>query len=216
MVTKSTAAPLLLAWSRNSGTHAAPAVDGPPTRSLGSIAFDRLCRDVIKFEIGLLVSALEETRQIGLVPDLEVPASDLFDAVALAQMRDERRDEVRPAVQPRMRRVAVPMEDLVLGCLQRLGREAQLDERLDLLRQQSVVQLVDLGPIVDRLAVLHPHGAEHVVENGVETDVPKSEFVDRNLQLRLAVVTDEGAGIVRSRPNDRKSGRSACPASPGR
>ena len=36
--TSSTAAPLLLTWARNSGTHAAPAVDGPPTLSVGSIA----------------------------------------------------------------------------------------------------------------------------------------------------------------------------------
>ena len=72
------------------------------------------------------------------------------------------------------------LSDVFSAC----GREAELDERLDPHAEEGVVQLVDLRPVVDRLAVDDLHGAEVVVEDGVEADVTKAELVDRDLELR--------------------------------
>src|SRR5688572_1380108 len=67
--------------------------------------FDCLRGDVVQLEIGLLVSALEEAGEVRLVPDLEIPAANLVGAITLAQVCHERADQVRPAIEARMRRI---------------------------------------------------------------------------------------------------------------
>src|SRR5206468_4525561 len=103
---------------------------------------------LIKVEIGLPVGLLPEAVEVGLVPYLEIPAAHLVLAVALLEMADEGGDQVVPGLGLRMRGIAVPPEDFVFGGLQRLRREAQLDEWPDPPREQVVVKLVDDGPVV--------------------------------------------------------------------
>ena len=62
--------------------------------------------------------------------------------------------------------------------------------------QQVIVELVDFGPVVDGLAVFDVDRAQYVVEDRVEADVAEAEFVDGSLELCLAVVADQCAGIV--------------------
>ena len=59
--------------------------------------------------------------------------------------------------------------------------------------QQVVIELVDLGPLVDGLVVLDLHRSEKVVEDGVKADVAKAKFLRRDLELRLAILPNEGA-----------------------
>src|SRR6185436_3376161 len=83
------------------------------------------------------------------------------------------------------------------GSRQRLRRESQLDEGPNALREQAVIELIDLLPVVYGSPVDHAHRAQHVVEDGVKANVAESELVDCRLQLRLTVGPDQGAGIVR-------------------
>ena len=112
-------------------------------------------------------------------------------------MADEGGDEVVPRLRLGMRGIAVPPEDLVFGGLQRLRREAELDEGLDSLGEQVVVKLVDAGPVVGHMPV-RPllHRAERIVKDGVEADVAKAEFVDGDLELTLSVVATHRTGII--------------------
>ena len=72
-------------------------------------------------------------------------------------------------------------------------RETELDERLDVLRQQIVVELVDLRPVISQLSVLDSHRPQHVVKDRVESDVAKAELVRDELELRLAVSANQRA-----------------------
>jgi hypothetical protein len=44
--------------------------------------------------------------------------------------------------------------------------------------EEVIVELINLGPVIGRFAILDPKRAKHVVEDGVETDIAKSQFVD--------------------------------------
>src|SRR6185437_689444 len=104
--------------------------------------------EIIKGEIGRLVGLFPEAIEIGLVPYLEIPAAHLLPAVALFEMADESVYERAPHLRHRMRGVALPPENAVVGRLERLGSETELDERLDVLGQELVVELVDAGPVI--------------------------------------------------------------------
>ena len=85
---------------------------------------------------------------------------------------------------------------LFFGCGQRFRREAQLDEWLDVTCKQIVVEAVDSRPVVNGLAILDADCLQHVVKDGVEPDVAEAELVDGDLELRLAIVAYEGAGVI--------------------
>ncbi len=164
---------------------------------LGVDRLDRARGVFVQPEIGRLVGLFPEAVEIGLVPDLEEPAAHLRLAVALLDVGDEGGDEAAPSLRLRVRGIAVPPEDLVVGRLQRLGREAQFDEGLDVTCEEVVIELVDGGPIVSDAPVWSLlHRAERVVENGVEAEVAKAELVDRGFELRLGIVAAHRAGII--------------------
>jgi hypothetical protein len=73
-----------------------------------------------------------------------------------------------------MRSVALPVEDRLSGRRHRLRCEAEFDERTDALRQQIVIELVDLAPVVHRAPVDDTNRAQHIVKDVVETDVTKT------------------------------------------
>jgi hypothetical protein len=106
----------------------------------------------------------------------------------------------QPAPQSRigMRGIALPVEDRLLRRPHRIGREAELDERPDLLRQQRIIELVDLRPVIDDPRIRLAHRAEDIVEDVVEADVAEAELVDRGLELRLAVAADQRAREIRA------------------
>jgi hypothetical protein len=151
----------------------------------------------VEVEIGLLVGLLPEAVEIGLVPDLEVPAAHFRRAIALEQVAREGVDQRHPALGLGVRGVAGPVEDLLVGGLQRQRCEAQLDEGLDAPRQQRVVEPVDAAEVEAQTAAgVARHGLEHVVEDGVKAQVAKAQFVHCGLELRQRVLAQQGAGIV--------------------
>jgi hypothetical protein len=99
-----------------------------------------------------------------------------------------------------MRDITLPIENLVVGRFHGVQCESQLDKWLDATRQQVIVELVCFGLVVDVLAVFHSHRSHYVVEDRIETNVAEAEFIDRSLELRLAVVANEwrdaGAGAA--------------------
>src|SRR6267142_490128 len=85
---------------------------GDPGRSCGGRTsdpqgrIDRLDRPrghVVEIKVRLLVGALPKTREIGFIPDLEIPGAYLVATVALLNMVDESRHEVPPARGVRVR-----------------------------------------------------------------------------------------------------------------
>ena len=76
--------------------------------------------------------------------------------------------------------------------------EAQFDKWSDVPGQQVIVKLVDLGPVINRLAVLDSDSTEHIVENRIEPNAAKPEFVGDGLELQMSVVMDQSIEEVRA------------------
>ena len=171
----------------------------PADAQLRVDGFDRPGTILVELEIGLLVGLLPKTVEIGFIPCLEEPAAHLGRAVALLEMANKGVDQRVPRLRLRVRGIAVPPEDLVLRRLQRLRREPELDERLDAAGEQIVVEPVDARPVIADPAVgTLFHGAQCIVEDRVETDVPEAELVDGGLKLGLAVGAAQRARIIRT------------------
>jgi hypothetical protein len=77
------------------------------------------------------------------------------------------------------------------------GREAEFDKRPDVPGQQVVIELVDLRPVVDSLSIFDAHRSQHIVKDGVKTDIAKAEFIHGDkLELRLAVIANQRSGVI--------------------
>src|SRR5271157_5834760 len=87
--------------------------------------------------------------------------------------------------------IALPIEDLVVGRLHRVRREAQFNKWLNAPREQVIIELVDLCPVIGDFAVLESDGAQNVVEDGMEANVAEAEFIDSLFELQLAVIANE-------------------------
>ncbi len=69
----------------------------------------------------------------------------------------------------------VPEGVIIQARGQRLGHEADLDKRPHAVGQQAIVDLIDIGPVVDRVALcVLAVDAILIVEDGVEADVAKA------------------------------------------
>ena len=154
------------------------------------------CSQVIKVEIRLLIGSFPEAREVGLVPDFEVPAAYLLATVALLNMTDESSHQAVPAHGVRVRGVTVPIEDTVLGRGERLGGETELHERLEVLRQQLAIELVDLRPVVTGFSVVDSHRSQDIVEDGVKSYISESKFIYREFELCLTIVTNQCSGKI--------------------
>ena len=75
---------------------AACAVEGSPDAQLDIHLFQGSRRDVIQLVVGLLSRLACPEIKIWLIPDLEIPARDLFDSVPVYQVLREMADEVFP------------------------------------------------------------------------------------------------------------------------
>ena len=74
--------------------------------------------------------------------------------------------------------------------------KTELDEWLDMHRQQLVIELVDLRPVISRVAARDSHCSEYVVKNRVKTYIAKPQLIGDDLELRLAVGTNQSAGKI--------------------
>ena len=105
-------------------------------------------------------------------------------------------DKIAPTFRFRVRRVAVPIEDAVVRRGKRSRRETELNKWPDVPGQQIVIELVDLRPVVDGLAIFDSHCPQHIVKDRVEADIAKAEFIGSELELRLAVIANQRSGKI--------------------
>ncbi|MDB6083658.1 MAG: hypothetical protein JWN43_1539 [Gammaproteobacteria bacterium] len=82
-----------------------------PQRGIDGL--DRLRCQIVEIEIGFLVGSFPKAREVGLVPDLEVPAAYFIPSITLFDMTDEGSYEVAPTHGLRMGCVAIPIEHAV-------------------------------------------------------------------------------------------------------
>ena len=108
---------------------------------------------VVELEVGGLLGVAAPEVDVGLVPDFELPGGDFVDAVARDEVLRRRRWIIASQMRVVLRRRDV---GLVPEGVQRvgvggqlLGHEAQLDEGPDVVGEQAVVDLVDVGEVVD-------------------------------------------------------------------
>ncbi len=129
---------------------------------------------IVQLEVGGLRRPASPEIDIRFVPDFEIPACHFIDAVAIDQVLRERLHQRSPLVVVRGRRhdLLVPEGVIVQPRSHLFGRKTQLDKRLDAVIQQAVIDVVDVGPVVDRLAILifvvHAH---FVMKDGMEAHV---------------------------------------------
>jgi len=95
-----------------------------------------------------------------------------------------------------MRRVAIPVEDAALRRCEELRCETKFDKRPNMPGQQIVIEFVDLRPVVYGLAVFGANCTQHIVEDRMESNVAKPEFVYGNSELCLTVVPNERAWVI--------------------
>ena len=129
---------------------------------------------VVKLEVGWLLRRAAPEVEVGFVPDFEIPLRNFINTVALHEVLGELRDQVVPLrIILRRRDVGVVPERLqVRSRSQLVGHEAELNKRLHAQSEQAIVNLIDVGEVVDGPALLvlivHTH---IVIENAVEADV---------------------------------------------
>ena len=63
-------------------------------------------------------------------------------------------------------------------------------------RQQIVVELVDLRPVIDGLSIFDADRSQNIMEDGVEAYVAKTKFACYKFELRLAVIPNQRSGII--------------------
>src|ERR1700722_1784145 len=125
-------------------------------------------------EIGGLAWIAGPKSEIRFVPDFEVPLGDFVDSIAVDQMSGEGGNQRGPAVVILGRRNDWPVKETLakIGGGQFGGHETELDKRTYVILEQSVVNLIDVGKIVDGLALgIFVVDPDFVIENGVESNV---------------------------------------------
>ena len=145
-----------------------------------------------------MITAFPKAGEVRFIPHFEEPRLDFLLPISLLDVPDKSGYEALPALRVRMGGVAVPVEDADFRSRERFRRKAEFDEWLDVPGEQIIVEPIDARPVVDRFAVLNAHGLQNIVKDGVKTNVAKTEFIHSQLQLRLAVFTNQGARIIRS------------------
>ncbi len=138
---------------------------------------------VVELEVGGLAGDAAPEVDVGFIPDFEVPLGDFVDAVAVDEVLGEGGHEVVPALHALGGRdvLLVPEGVEVVGIEgELLGHEADLDDGANAVGEEAVVDLVDVGEVVDGVAVLvFVVDTDFVVEDAVEADVAEvGDFVD--------------------------------------
>ena len=130
---------------------------------------------VIEIEVGLLARDAVPEIDVGFVPDFEVPLRDFVDAIAIDEVLGEVGHQVVPSLHALRRRniLLVPEGMKGIGIEgELLGHEADFDEGPHAVFEQAVVDLVDVGEVVDGIAMLvFVVDADFIVEDGVEAHI---------------------------------------------
>ncbi len=129
---------------------------------------------IVELKIGRLFRLSSPKVDIRLIPDFEIPLRDFVHAVAIDQMFREVINQRLPfrIILRRRRKGMIPERVRGQRCSQRARHEAHLDEGPHAVVQQSIINLIDVGPVVDRLSLrvfrINPHV---VVEDRMKANV---------------------------------------------
>src|SRR5260370_2600957 len=147
---------------------------------------------VIQFPVSILFWLSCPKINIGLIPYFEIPLRNFIDAVAIHQMVGKCVDQIIPAVPVRWRRdIALIPEGVkqIAGC-QLVGHKTDLHKRPDSICQQTIVNLIDVGEVVDwSPLVILAINAHFVVENGMEANVAEVRDLLHGLQIVAIALT---------------------------
>src|SRR3984885_15552644 len=121
----------------------------------GVHTLERLCRVIVQSKVAGLRRRAGPEIKVWFVPHLEVPLRDFIDPIAIDEMRREGRYQRVPfRVIARRRDYRVVLETVHgLARGESSGHEGYFDERPDAVFEESVVDLVYVGKIIDRLPV---------------------------------------------------------------
>ena len=170
---------------------------------------------VVEFEVRLLARRAGPEIEIRLVPHFEVPGRNFLQAVAIDQVLHELGDHVVPlGIVLGRRDIGVIPEGLQIRPRGQLVRhEAELDEGLHVVGQQAIVDLVDVGEVVDRLALLvFVVNADIVIQDAVKANVLEAGDLAHRPQVAaigIAQAEHGPAGAEHLLPEMRK-GMSGC------
>src|SRR5580698_9049023 len=131
----------------------------------------------VEVKIALFARDAVPEVDVGLIPDLEVPLRNFIDTVPIDQVLREVCYQGIPGFHALRRRniLLIPEGMQRIGIEGELfGHEADLDDGTHAVFEQAIVDLVDIGEVIDRVAVLvFVVDAVLVVKNGMETHVMK-------------------------------------------
>src|SRR5712664_4768930 len=161
----------------------------PSDSQAGADALESASGVIVQIVVRGLLWVTRPKVDIGLIPYFEIPLCDLILAVSLHQMPRERLDKLLPFAPVLWRSNILLVPERVQGVRiggELLGHEAQFDERTHFVVQQSIVDLIDIGKVVDRFAgSVFVVNADFVMEDGVEAHVFESGDA-----LRLAQIVE--------------------------
>src|SRR5260370_33197988 len=163
---------------KEAGSPSSLRCSGAADAEAGAHALDGAGSAVVKVVISSFFGIAGPEVDVRLVPDFEIPLRDFVDTVALDKVTREILDELFPLAPVLRRRdiLLVPerMQRVRVGG-KFLGHEAELDERTNMILQQAVVDLIDIGEVVDGAAVfVFVVEAGFIVEDGMEAVVFKA------------------------------------------
>src|SRR5579864_8210456 len=150
---------------------------GPANAEARIHAFQSAGGDIVKLIIGCLFRIAGPEIEVRLIPYLEIPLRDFVDAIPLDQVASELRDQIAPAI-PVLgrgydRRIPKSLDRLLRSQL--FGHEAQLDKWANAVFEQAIVDLIDVGKVVDGMAGgILVVDADFIMEDRVEADVFKT------------------------------------------
>src|SRR6185369_15672230 len=133
--------------------------------------FERFRGVVVEFEVSGLFRFPGPEIDVRFVPDLEIPLRNFVNAVTLDEVSGEGANEGVPLgiVLGRRNDLLVPERMHVLTEREFLRHETDFDKGADAAGEQTVVDLVDVGKVVDGGALgVFVVDADFVVEDGVE------------------------------------------------
>src|SRR5215471_16512468 len=132
---------------------------------------------VIKLIVRFLFGFAGPEIDVGFVPDLEIPPRDFVYSVSIHDVFGELVDKFSPSIPVFWRSCVWPVpKRMELVCLGELVRhEAQLNKRPDIVREQTIIDLIHVGEVVDRVSFWILLVRSHfVMKYGVESNVAEA------------------------------------------
>lgn len=142
----------------------------------------------VEFDV-LVPGSIPKGAEVGLIPNFEVPGSDLFKAIPTDAVAGEGLDEGFPFGEVARRGdVHAPPEEGGRSAGEGGGHRAEFDERLHANFEQKIEDFVDLIPLEMEHAFGVAKGDEHVVvEEAMEAAVFEADFASAESEMFLNV-----------------------------